>query len=74
MNKCYYCGKEFKYMPFLCKRCAKIFCSEHRLPEDHHCPKLKRDKDYFMPKTEPREIKIKLKKSIIQRIKDKLRR
>ena len=27
-------------MPFKCKYCKSQFCSEHRLPENHDCPKL----------------------------------
>jgi len=28
-------------MPFRCKYCEKLFCSEHRLPENHDCETLK---------------------------------
>ena len=41
MPYCQYCGKE-TYLPFKCKYCGGIFCSEHRLPEKHECPGLKK--------------------------------
>lgn len=34
---CYFCGEEFKDMPFKCKYCGKKFCAKHRLPENHNC-------------------------------------
>jgi len=27
-------------LPFICKYCNGIFCSDHRLPENHDCPNL----------------------------------
>jgi len=27
-------------LPFICSRCGKTFCQEHRLPEQHNCPNL----------------------------------
>jgi Zn-dependent protease len=35
--KCQYCGKE-EALPFKCQYCQGLFCSEHRLPENHACP------------------------------------
>lgn len=35
-KKCFYCLKSVKMMPFQCK-CGHVFCSSHRLPEDHKC-------------------------------------
>lgn len=43
MPYCQYCGKEI-YLPFRCKYCGGIFCSEHRLPENHECPEFKKGK------------------------------
>ncbi|MFT4868223.1 MAG: membrane associated rhomboid family serine protease [Candidatus Nanohaloarchaea archaeon] len=38
MAECSECGKQS--MSFTCKYCGEKFCSEHRLPEKHECPKL----------------------------------
>lgn len=40
-TKCDFCGKEV-YLPFVCKYCGGKFCVEHRLPENHNCPSLKK--------------------------------
>jgi Zn-dependent protease len=37
--KCQKCGQE-TFMPFQCPYCGGLFCSEHRLPESHVCPKI----------------------------------
>ena len=37
--KCQKCGKEV-FLPFRCPYCGGHFCSEHRLPENHDCPKM----------------------------------
>lgn len=37
--KCQKCGKE-DFLPFICPYCGGYFCSEHRLPENHDCPKM----------------------------------
>jgi predicted nucleic acid binding AN1-type Zn finger protein len=37
---CAYCG-DLTDMPFHCSYCKDPFCSEHRLPEDHRCVKLR---------------------------------
>ncbi len=36
---CQKCGQE-TFMPFRCPYCGGQFCSEHRLPENHSCPRL----------------------------------
>ena len=35
-KKCHLCEKKIKLLGFDCK-CGHIFCSTHRLPEDHSC-------------------------------------
>ncbi|MEM2994809.1 MAG: AN1-type zinc finger domain-containing protein [Candidatus Bathyarchaeia archaeon] len=37
--KCQRCGQE-TFLPFRCPYCEGYFCSEHRLPESHECPKM----------------------------------
>lgn len=37
--ECQKCGKE-TFLPFKCPYCGGYFCTEHRLPENHNCPKL----------------------------------
>lgn len=37
--KCQKCGKEV-FLPFRCPYCGGYFCSEHRLPENHDCPRM----------------------------------
>ncbi len=37
--KCQKCGKE-DFLPFICPYCRGYFCSEHRLPENHDCPRI----------------------------------
>jgi len=37
--KCQKCGKEV-FLPFRCPYCEGYFCSEHRLPENHECPRI----------------------------------
>jgi len=37
-NVCAYCGVTIdSLLPWKCKRCGKIFCKYHRLPESHDC-------------------------------------
>jgi Zn-dependent protease len=36
---CQKCGQE-TLMPFQCSYCGGQFCSEHRLPENHQCPRI----------------------------------
>lgn len=44
MAICNFCKKKIKELPFRCHRCGKIYCSKHRLPEDHHCLELEKEK------------------------------
>ncbi len=37
--KCRKCGRE-TFLPFQCPYCGDQFCSEHRLPENHDCPRM----------------------------------
>ena len=37
--KCQYCAVEETF-PFECNYCAKYFCADHRLPENHACDQL----------------------------------
>jgi Zn-dependent protease len=37
--KCRKCGQE-TFLPFRCPYCGDQFCSEHRLPENHDCPRI----------------------------------
>lgn len=37
--KCQTCAQEI-YMPFQCPYCGGQFCSAHRLPENHKCPRI----------------------------------
>ncbi len=37
--KCRKCGQE-TFLPFQCPYCRDQFCSEHRLPEAHDCPRI----------------------------------
>lgn len=39
MVNCEYCKKEV-FLPFTCPHCGKKLCAEHRLPENHNCPKI----------------------------------
>ena len=39
-ENCAYCG-DMTEMPFHCNYCKDPFCSEHRLPEEHRCVKLR---------------------------------
>ena len=36
---CQRCGQE-TLMPFQCSYCGAQFCSQHRLPENHECPRI----------------------------------
>ena len=49
---CEFCDTEIKTVPFKCKFCGELFCSDHRLPEKHNCVELKlykqqKSKKYF---------------------------
>jgi hypothetical protein len=37
MRRCHYCGKILNELPYTCRRCGHTFCSDHHLPENHHC-------------------------------------
>jgi Zn-dependent protease len=37
--KCRKCGQE-TFLPFRCPYCGDQFCTEHRLPENHSCPRM----------------------------------
>jgi len=37
--KCRKCGREI-FLPFQCPYCGDQFCSAHRLPENHDCPRM----------------------------------
>ncbi|MFX1281514.1 MAG: AN1-type zinc finger domain-containing protein [Promethearchaeota archaeon] len=38
MTNCYFCDKRITTIPYRCKSCGMIFCSKHRIPENHECP------------------------------------
>ncbi len=44
MGVCAHCGTE-ESMPFKCKFCGSMFCSNHHLPENHDCIGLQRFKE-----------------------------
>ena len=37
--KCRNCGQE-TFLPFRCPYCGDQFCTDHRLPENHDCPRM----------------------------------
>ena len=39
MSQCSICGVE-EDMPFTCNYCDEQLCADHRLPENHSCPKI----------------------------------
>ncbi len=39
-KSCKFCNKQIDF-PFICKMCNQIYCSSHRLAEDHRCEKIK---------------------------------
>lgn len=41
---CYICGKQ-ELLPFTCSYCQRVFCSRHRLPENHDCPGLSQSRE-----------------------------
>ncbi|MBI3623452.1 hypothetical protein HY212_05240 [Candidatus Pacearchaeota archaeon] len=48
MEKCSYCRKGIREIPFKCKLCKKYYCSKHLVPENHKCqglPKFSENKD-----------------------------
>src|SRR5579875_72746 len=39
--RCHFCEQEKEEgLPFRCNYCGETFCGEHRLPENHACPKV----------------------------------
>jgi membrane associated rhomboid family serine protease len=44
-KKCWICGRE-DHLPFKCRFCGKVFCSQHRLPEQHACEGLENLKQH----------------------------
>lgn len=51
MAVCTHCGKK-ELMPFKCKFCGELYCSNHRLPENHECLGLKSYKEEWRMKPE----------------------
>ena len=52
--KCRKCGQE-TFLPFRCPYCGDQFCTEHRLPESHNCPRMElaraqKQEDALVPK------------------------
>ena len=37
---CHFCGRPNEGLPFRCNYCGEVFCGEHRLPENHACPRV----------------------------------
>jgi len=50
--KCQKCGKE-TFLPFRCPYCGDYFCPDHRLPENHECPRMELAR---APKKETKQI------------------
>lgn len=38
--ECHFCGQKKEGLPFHCNYCGESFCSDHRLPENHACPRV----------------------------------
>lgn len=38
--ECHFCGLKKEGLPFRCNYCGESFCSDHRLPENHACPRV----------------------------------
>lgn len=38
--QCHFCGQEKEGLPFKCNYCGELFCADHRLPENHACPRV----------------------------------
>lgn len=60
--ECQKCGKE-TFLPFKCPYCGGCFCAEHRLPENHDCPRLEFAR---VPLREERPVPMQLQTSQIQ--------
>lgn len=68
MAKCDVCGRE-EYLPYKCKYCGGTFCAEHRLPEKHNCPGIRKDDEYWnvpvkVKKEKPVKISIPVRRSV----------
>ena len=37
--ECHFCGQVKEGLPFKCNYCGELFCGDHRLPENHACPR-----------------------------------
>ncbi len=40
LMECHFCGQEKDGLPFKCNYCGELFCGDHRLPENHACPRV----------------------------------
>lgn len=49
---CQVCGAT-EPLPFICSYCGGVFCSTHRLPENHQCPGLRRGVTEFRVEFKP---------------------
>ncbi|MHA2186214.1 MAG: AN1-type zinc finger domain-containing protein [Promethearchaeota archaeon] len=38
MTPCYFCHEKIDGLPHRCTYCGMVFCTPHRLPENHKCP------------------------------------
>jgi len=38
--ECHFCGQKKEGLPFRCNYCGESFCGDHRLPENHACPRV----------------------------------
>ena len=59
MRRCHFCGKILQEIPFTCRHCKKIFCSDHHLPENHSCrhqPHHQHQKRYYEIPSNPAPI------------------
>lgn len=36
-RQCFHCNEIVEMLPFNCRHCGQMYCSEHRLPEKHDC-------------------------------------
>lgn len=44
--RCSRCKRRIKELPFRCHHCNRLYCSKHRLPEDHNCNPFLRKQEY----------------------------
>ncbi len=51
-RECQVCGTVESF-PFICSYCGEVFCSTHRLPENHQCPGLRREASEFRVEFKP---------------------